>query len=261
MTKSGTTLKDNAADREQVAGLAKGLAVIEAFGQSGDLLTLSEVARLTALSPASARRCLRTLESLGYATYNGRYYAIAPRALRLGHAYLASNAFPKAAQQAVEHLTELTHDAASVAVLDGTDVVFIADAVGRRTMARGLGRGARLPAFCSATGRMLLASLPDDEVAILLKASELRQFTPHTLVNVDAVMTAVRTARANGYAVVDGELELGSRSIAMLVRNARLSPPAALGLAVRGADSSMEAFVQRCLPQLEGAISRLTSFS
>lgn len=250
---------DNDNDREQVAGLAKGLAVIEAFGQTGDWLTLSEVARLTGLSPASARRCLRTLENLGYATSDGRYFNIAPRALRLGHAYLASNALPKVAQQAVEHLTEITHDAASVGVLDGTDVVFVADAVGRRTLARGLGTGARLPAYCSAMGRMLLADWKDEEVIGFLKASTLRRLTPHTRDTVESVLEAVRQARAQGYAVVDGELELGSRSIAVPIRSKRLSPPAAISLAVRGADSSVQELVQRCLPLLESASSRMAA--
>jgi IclR family pca regulon transcriptional regulator len=246
-------------DREQVAGLAKGLAVIEAFGQHGDWLTLSEVARLTGLTPASARRCLRTLESLGYATSDGRYFNIAPRALRLGHAYLASNALPKVAQQAVEHLTEVTQDAASVGVLDGTDVVFVADAVGRRTLARGLGTGARLPAYCSAMGRVLLADWKDDDVVGLLKASSLRKLTPHTRDTVDAVLDEVRAARAQGYAIVDGELELGSRSIAVPIRTKRLAPPAAISLAVRGSELSVEALVGRCVPLLEGASGRMAA--
>ena len=248
---------DNHGDREQVAGLAKGLAVIEAFGQQGDWLTLSEVARPTGLSPASARRCLRTLESLGYASSDGRYFNIAPRALRLGHAYLASNALPKVAQQAVEHLTEVTHDAASVGGLDGTDVVGVAGGVGRRTLARGLGTGARLPAYCSAMGRMLLADWKDDEVVDLLRASTLRKLTPHTRDTVDAVLDEVRAARAQGYAVVDGELELGSRSIAVPIRTKRLAPPAAISLAVRGADLSVGELVERCLPLLEGASGRM----
>lgn len=246
-------------DREQVAGLAKGLAVIEAFGKSGDLLTLSEVARLTDLSPASARRCLRTLESLGYASSDGRYFRLAPRTLRLGHAYLASNALPKVAQQAVEHLTELTHDAASVGVIDGTDVVFVADAVGRRTLARGLGTGARLPAYCSAMGRMLLADWADDDVVALLQASALRRLTPRTRDSIDAVMQEVREARERGYAVVDGELELGSRSIAIPIRSPRLTPPAAISIAVRDPQSSVAQMVEQLLPLLEAASRRLAA--
>lgn len=164
---------------------------------------------------------------------------------------------PKVAQQAVEHLTEVTHDAASVGVIDGTDVVFVADAVGRRTLARGLGTGARLPAYCSAMGRMLLADWSDDEVVGLLNASHLRRLTPHTRDTVAAVLEEVRKTRAQGYAVVDGELELGSRSLAVPVRSKRLAPPAAISLAVRGADSSVEEMVRRCLPLLEGASSRM----
>jgi IclR family pca regulon transcriptional regulator len=247
-------------DSEQVAGLAKGLAVIEAFGKSGDVLTLSEVARLTGLSPASARRCLRTLETLGYATTSGRYFSIAPRALRLGHAYLASNALPKAAQQAVEHLTELTHEAASVGVMDGTDVLFVADAVGRRSLSAGLGTGARLPAYCSASGRVLLADLPDDEVLALLRATTFRRLTPRTLDSVDAVLEEVRKARAQGYAVVDGELELGARSIAVPVRTARLAPPAAISLALRDPASTVQESIERLLPLLENASRRLASW-
>lgn len=251
---------EQAADREQVAGLAKGLAVIEAFGASGGSLSLSEVARLTGLSPASARRCLRTLESLGYATCSGRNYAIAPRALRLGHAYMASNALPKVAQQAVEHLTEATHGAASVGVIDGTDVVLVADAVGRRTLARGLGTGARLPAYCSAMGRVLLADWKDEDIVALLESSNMARLTPHTRHTVAAVLEQVRKVRAQGYAVVDGELELNSRSIAVPIRAAQLSPAAAISLAVRGGDSTVQEMVRRCLPLLEGATSRMAAW-
>jgi IclR family pca regulon transcriptional regulator len=159
----------------------------------------------------------------------------------------------------VEHLTELTHDAASVGVIDGTDVVFVADAVGRRTLARGLGTGARLPAYCSAMGRMLLADWQEDEVVALLQASTLRRLTPRTRDTIDAVMQEVRLAREQGYALVDGELELGSRSLAIPIRSARLTPPAAISLAVRDPQSSVQQMTEQLLPLLEAASRRLAS--
>ena len=99
----------------------------------------------------------------------------------------------------------------------------------------------------------------DDEVIGLLKASSLRRLTPHTRDSVDAVLDEVRAARTKGYAVVDGELELGSRSIAVPIRTKRLAPPAGISLAVRGSELSVEDLVERCLPLLEGASGRMAA--
>ncbi|HVL57194.1 MAG TPA: IclR family transcriptional regulator C-terminal domain-containing protein [Burkholderiaceae bacterium] len=245
--------RGQAPDREQVAGLQKGLAIIEAFGAGQQRLTLSEAARLTGTSPAAARRCLRTLQGLGYVTSDGRYFRLAPRVLRLGQAYVASNTLPRTVQPVLESLTEHTHESASVGILDDAEIVFVARSTARRSLSSGVGVGTRLPAYCSATGRVLLAAQPDRQVAQLLARSKPTRLTPRTLVEPARLIQAVRAARELGYAVSDEEIELGLRSIAVPLRDSSGSTVAAMSLAVRTAQMTREQTIERLLPALETA--------
>lgn len=237
--------------REYVAGLEKGLAVIEAFGTRHPRLTLSEAAELTALSRASARRCLLTLVKLGYASFDGKYFRLAPRVLRLGHAYLSSTSVAKVAQPVLESISERTHESASVAILDGIEAVFIARSTIRRSLSVGIGIGTRLPAYCAATGRVLLAALPDAKVAALLRESGPHKLTPKTVTDVDKLLKVVQRARTQGYAISDEEIELGLRSIAVPIRDSSGEVLAAMSLAVRAQRMQSHEMVERLLPALE----------
>jgi IclR family pca regulon transcriptional regulator len=238
-------------DREYVAGLEKGLAIIEAFGTRYPRLTLTEAAQLTRLSRASARRCLLTLAKLGYAGFDGRYFRLAPRVLRLGHAYLSASNVAKIAQPVLESISERIHESASVAILDGAEAVFIARSTARQSLSIGLSVGTRLPAYCSATGRVLLAALPDAGVMKLLGQAELRKLTPKTVVDAGQLLKEIRRARAQGYAIVDEELEIGLRSIAVPVRDSTGDVVAAMSLAVRAQRMAREQMAERLLPALE----------
>lgn len=246
-------------EREMIAGLEKGLAIIEAFGAERERLTLSEAARLAGISPAAARRCLRTLQSLGYAVSDGRYFRLAPRVLRLGQAYVASSRLPKIAQPVLESLTEHTHESASIGILDGCDVVFVARSTARRSLSIGVGVGTRLPAYCSATGRVLLAASPDGDVDACISSSALQRLTPRTIVDKAALLAALAAARAQGYAISDEEIELGLRSIAVPIRDGSGRTVAAMSLAVRTASMSRELTIERLLPALESARRTLAS--
>jgi IclR family transcriptional regulator, pca regulon regulatory protein len=242
-----------APEREQVAGLQKGLAIIEAFGTGQQRLTLSEAARLTGTSPAAARRCLRTLQGLGYVATDGRYFRLAPRVLRLGQAYVASNTLPRSVQPVLESLTEHTHESASVGILDDTEIVFIARSTARRSLSFGVGVGTRLPAYCAATGRVLLAAQPDRQVAQILARCKPTPLTPHTRIEPAQLMQAIRSAREHGYAISDEEIELGLRSIAVPLRDGAGATVAAMSLAVRTATMTREQAIERLLPALEAA--------
>lgn len=239
--------------REHIAGLEKGLAVIEAFGALRPRLTLSEAAQLAGLSRASARRCLLTLARLGYAQSDGRYYSLAPRVLRLGHAYLAASPLAKAVQPVLEAITERVHESSSVAILDGTDVVFIARATGRQSLSAGLSVGARLPAYAATTGRVLLAAGSDAEAAAVLKASTLRKVTPRTLTAPKELMNEIRRVRAQGYAIGDDQLELGLCIVAVPVRDRAGRTLAAMSLAARASRIPRKAMLAQLLPPLEAA--------
>jgi IclR family pca regulon transcriptional regulator len=240
-------------DKEYVAGLEKGLAIIEAFGQRRGALTLSEAAEITGHPRATARRALLTLQRLGYVEGDGRYFRPAPRMLRLGHAYVASTPLPKLVQPALEAVSERTKESTSLAVLDGNDVVFVARAAPRRSLADGLGMGSRLPAHCSATGRALLAALPPDDAQRLLLRMPRRALTPRTRTEVPELLALFDEVRHTGYASSDEELELGIRSIAIPIHDNEGRTLAAMSVVASTSRYTMEAMLETLLPELQAA--------
>ncbi len=240
-------------EAEYVMGLEKGLAIVEAFGMLRGAGTLTEVAEVTGHSKASVRRCLLTLCKLGYASQHGRLFELAPRALRLGHAYVASNGLTKVAQPILEMTSERTHESASVAVLDSESAVFVARSTHRRSLSSGLGVGARLPAYCSATGRVLLSERPREEVRFLMSRIMRPSLTPHTRTSLREVLQEIDRARHQGYAICDQELEIGLRSIAVPIRTGRGELVAALSLSVATSRMSRADALDKLLPELETA--------
>lgn len=240
-------------DKEYVAGLEKGLAIIEAFGIRKGKLTLSEAAEITGHTRASSRRSLLTLHRLGYVDWDGKYFTLAPRTLRLGYSYLASNPLCRLVQPVLEATTERTGEPSSVAVLDGMESVFVARAAAKRSLSDGLGLGSRLPAWCSATGRVLLAELDEEEIEFQLRRIVRRRRTPRTLVELPELMEAIRTARIEGYAIVNEELQLGLISIAVPLRDGDGRALAAMSLAVSASRFTPADIAERLLPELESA--------
>jgi IclR family transcriptional regulator, pca regulon regulatory protein len=245
-------------DKEYIAGLEKGLSIIEAFGLRNTALTLSEAAEITGHSRASARRSLLTLQRLGYVESDGKYFRLAPRVLRLGHAYVTSNPLSKMVQPILEAISERSHESSSLAVLDGTDVVFVARAATRRSLSNGLGLGSRLPAYAAATGRVLLAALPPEEAALALKRSRRIPLTPHTRTEIPELLALLDEVRRQGYAVSNEELELGLRSIAVPIRDPEGRAIASMSIVASVARHSLENMLDTLLPQLESARRSLT---
>ena len=163
-------------DVDRMGGFAKGLSVIEAFGEGRNRLTIAEVARLSGLDRASARRCLLTLVERRYATNDDRYFELTPRILKLGHSYLAAS-LPRLIRPALDGLADQLRESCSAAVLDGTEVVYIARSSHHRIMGAGLHPGSRLPAYCTSLGRVLLAALPRAQAKELIDASDRQSFT------------------------------------------------------------------------------------
>jgi IclR family pca regulon transcriptional regulator len=238
-------------EKEYVAGLEKGLAIIEAFGICNRPLTLSEAAEITGHSRAAARRSLLTLQSLGYVQSDGKYFRLAPRVLRLGYAYVSSTTLSKIVQPTLEAVSERTRESSSLAVLDGSDVVFLARAATRRSLSNGLGLGSRLPAHCAATGRVLLAALPSEEAERRLRRMARHQLTPHTCTGIPELMTMLEEVRAQGYAVSDEEIELGLRSIAVPILDAGGQTVASMSIAASTSRRTLENMLETLLPELE----------
>jgi IclR family transcriptional regulator, pca regulon regulatory protein len=228
-TKSPARPPANIAD--QMGGFAKGLAVIEAYGRGRPSLTIAEVARLSGLDRASARRCLLTLVNRGYATTDGRYFELTPRVLRLGHAYLAAS-LPRLIQPTLDELSSDLRESCSASVLDGTEIVYIARAARHRLMGVGLHAGSRLPAYCTSMGRVLLAALPPNDSRAILMQSDRQPITERTLTDVGHLVGELARIRADGYSIVDQEVEIGSMSIAVPIRNISGHTVAAIVVAV-----------------------------
>ena len=238
-------------EKEYVMGLEKGLAIIEAFGQSTSSLTLTQAAEITGHSKASVRRCLLTLCKLGYATQAGRQFNLASRALRLGYAYVTSVQLTKVAQPILDLTSEHTHESASLAVLDSQDVVFVARSTHRRSLSSGLGVGARLPMYCSATGRILLSDQSKSHLEFILNRMSRPSLTPHTLTSMSDVLGEIERAHIQGHALCDEELEIGLRSIAVPIRNAQGMLIAAMSLSVSVHRMTREQMLCKLLPELE----------
>jgi IclR family transcriptional regulator, pca regulon regulatory protein len=237
-------------DRNFVASLQKGLEVLTCFGHDAARLTLSEVARLTGSSPASARRSLHTLLALGYLESDGKRFWMAPRALLVAHAYLSSRPTPQLAQPLLDALSERTRESASLGKLLDDHAIIIARSTARRSLSTGLGIGSRLPAYCSAIGRVLLASLPPDDAVRRVRAMRKAPLTARTVYRTDEVLALVRQCRDQGWAGNDGELELGVRSMAVPVVDRDGQTVGGLSISVRAERMTFGEFRQALLPTL-----------
>jgi IclR family pca regulon transcriptional regulator len=206
-------------DPNFMTSLARGLIVIQAFTQQNPQMTISQIAVKTGLSRAAVRRCLYTLTKLGFAgNEDGQRYALRPRMLTLSHTYTTSSSLSQAAQPILERMSATYRESFSVATLDGHEIVYIArTTVPSRVMAVDLHIGSRLPAYCTSMGRVLLAYLPADQLEHYLAHAELIPHTTRTITSVDKLRLALRNVRRLGYALVDQELEVGLRSLAVPV--------------------------------------------
>ncbi len=245
-------------DPNFMTSLARGLLVIQAFSQQSLRLSISQLSKRTGLSRASVRRCLHTLAKLGFAaTDNGRNFFLRPRVLALGHSYLSSMPLATTAQPVLEHLSHILHESCSIALLDGVDIIYVARANVTRIMAIDLGVGTRLPAFCTSIGRVLLANLSPEEMEALLSRIEFTRYTDRTVMSVEKLRQVLLAARRDGYAIVDQELELGLRSMAVPVQNHMGRVLAAINVGAHGQRVSVQDMQTRFLPYLRAAAHEL----
>ena len=240
-----------------VTSVARGLSVIRSFGHGNPTLTLAEVADKTDLTRPTARRFLLTLEALGYIHTDGKRFWIGHRSLLVASSYFSSRPLPSLAQPLLDGLSERTRESATLAKLLDQQVIVIARSTARRSLSVGLTIGSRLPVYCSALGRVLLASLPAHEARAMVGSVELRRLAPRTPTTLNAVLSRVAACRADGYATSDEELELGVRSMAVPVFNRNGQTVAGLSIAMRADRMGPKEFVDAFLPALRRAQARL----
>lgn len=243
--------------RDIVGGLENGLAVIEAFSEGRPRKSITEIAQVTGLTRAAARRYLLTLVHLGHAEHDGKFFSLTPKVLRLGYAYLSSMTLPARVQPFLERVSETLSKSCSAAVLDDQDVVYVARSATRRIMSIGLGVGSRLPAYCTSLGRVLLAHQDPEWLDRYFARVELRPLTPRTLTDEARIRDALSMVRELGYCLVDEELELGLRSLAMPVMNAQGRLACAINVGVQANRVSVRDMLERVRPVLATACDEL----
>jgi IclR family transcriptional regulator, pca regulon regulatory protein len=243
--------------KEGMAGLAKGLAIIEAFSASITRMTVSDAAHHADLSRPAARRCLLTLVELGYLAHDGKFFTPLPRMLRLGSAYLSTSSLTQIAQPLLASARDELQESVSLAVMDEGYSVFIARAEAIRIVSTGVKLGGRLPAYCSATGRVLLSGLPEDEIRRHLDRVPMKHLTTRTLGSLDTVTQAVKRAAQDGYAISNEELEIGMCAMAVPVRNRSGEIEAALSVSVFSGRVNVTTLQETFLPVLLAVAARL----
>jgi IclR family pca regulon transcriptional regulator len=235
--------------KETIAGFAKGLTVIEAF-DARPRLSITEVAGLTGLERATARRCLLTLVRQGYADFDGKFYWLTPKVLRLGFAYLSSTPLPRLVQPYLEQLAQETDESCSASTLDGAEIVYIARASQRRVMSIGLSVGSRLPAYCSSMGRVLIAAKSEKERNALLDLLPRKKLTPRTVTDRAELAAVIAQVQREGFSIVDQELELGLRAIAVPLINATGKVVAAINVGAQAERVSIKRMRDEFLPRM-----------
>jgi IclR family pca regulon transcriptional regulator len=203
--------------REAMGGLAKGIAVIRAFTREHPAPTLSDIARSAAIPAATARRCLLTLEDLGYVTRHGRSFLLRPKVLELGAAYLDSMDIEHLTKNHLEELARKTGDSAAMSVLDGGDIVYVARASVRTLLRLEAHVGSRFPAHATSMGRVLLAGLSPERLQQYFDTARLEALTDRTVCDPTQLRALIDECRRSGYAAVADELAYGVVALAVPV--------------------------------------------
>jgi IclR family pca regulon transcriptional regulator len=237
-------------DGEFVQSLQRGLAVIRAFDEDNPELTLSEVARVTGLTRAAARRFLHTLVELGYMRTDGRKFALRPKILELGYAYLSSLSLPEIAMPHLEQLVSKVHESSSVSVLDGDEVVYVARVPTKRIMTVSISVGTRFAAFATSMGRVLLAGQSDEWLDGYFASTVLRPFTSRTISEPVRLRRELAQIRTRGWALVDQELEEGLRSLAAPIHDADGRVVAAVNVSAHASRRTLDDLRAELLPPL-----------
>src|SRR5450830_1113625 len=241
---------DALTDPSFMTSLARGLAVVRAFSDTRRTLTIAQISQKTGIPRAAVRRCLYTLKQLGYADAELNNFSLRPKILTLGYSYLSSTPLTVSVQPYLNNITRTLNESCSLAVLEENQILYVARSATARVMSVALNTGSRLPADCTSLGRVMLAHRQAEELDAYFAEVKLRAFTDKTVVSqkrLREILTDVRTA---GFALIDEELEIGLRSIAVPVRGASGTVLAALNVGVQAARVSRRQMEEDFLPVL-----------
>lgn len=250
---------DSTNSRDYVSSLARGLDVLRVFNSTRRKMTLSEVAAETGNTRAGARRILLTLVREGYAVADGRLFDLTPKVLELGFSVLSSKGTWDIARPFIEHLSEEIRESVSAAILDEYNVVYVSGTQFHRVISVGITVGRRFPAHCTATGRVLLAALPQDQWPAMLDSVPLTRMTDRTVTDREEFRKILEDVRDKGWSLVDQELEIGLMSIAVPVYTFSGDIIGAVNVGIPTLRMTPEGMVNEILPKLQTTVENLSS--
>jgi IclR family pca regulon transcriptional regulator len=248
-----------AASDGYVQAFARGLAVIHSFGPNSPAQTLSQVAEATGLDRAGARRFLLTLENLGYVRREARLFHLTPRVLELGYSYLSTLPLRTVAEPIVRELVQEVQESSSISVLDGSDIVYVVRVPVKKIMTITLSIGSRIPAYCSAMGRVLLGGLPEKQIDQLLKESVITRHTKYTITSRREILKVVLADRAKGWSICNQELEEGICSIAVPLIDREAQVIAAMNITANLSRTTASEMVSKFLPCLKRSAQKINA--
>ncbi|BFM49858.1 IclR family transcriptional regulator C-terminal domain-containing protein [Marinomonas sp. THO17] len=244
--------------RDYVGALAAGLDVLMAFDSTHKAMTLSEVAEQTGMDRAKARRFLLTLHSLGYIHRDGRQFTLTPKVLGLSSAYGETNDYLNVVEHYLCDVTARLGESSSLGILDQQDVMYVVRSpAAHRLMSISLNVGTRLPAAYTSMGRMLVAMLSTKEKQAFLKTLKLEAYTEHSITDLTHFETMLEQVKEQGFCIVDQELDLGLRSLALPAVTYSGEVLGAINLSTNASRVSSKALIEECLPVLKEAAEQI----
>jgi len=254
MQSSQTEIRE---DRDFVTSLARGLEVIRSFNAENPEMTLSEIAANTDLSAATVRRSLITLEKLGYVQRRQKRFLLTAKVLTLGASYLDSMNIKEIAQSYLLELVEASSAAASLTVLDGLEVVYIAHIPSKQRIRHGRSVGSRLPAYATSTGLVLLTYASERKREELYEAMPLRPYTSRTPVEIKELQERFKYIEQHGYTVACDTIEYGAIALAVPIKDIKGNVIAAINYATTTTIFSEEQIVEQHLLSVQECANKI----
>ncbi|MDB5555135.1 MAG: IclR family transcriptional regulator [Rhizobium sp.] len=246
--------------RDNVGSLGKGLMVLEILAAHPAGLTLTEMAARAEMTRAAARRFLLTLVDSGYAIQDGRRFSLSPRLLSLARVWLQGSSLWTYAEPFLRDVAHRFNESSSAAVLSGEDIVYVARVPGRHILSVALHVGTRLPAWCTSMGRVLLSDLPTPELRAFLKSARIKAHTPKSITRLEELENEIGQVAQQGFAVIDEELEIGLRSIAVPIRDRTRRIVAAINISTQSSRFIPAEMEQEILPHLQAAAQSIEDY-